>query len=470
MNTGAIKWNAVSFLKCLLVTLISCRLQSFANVYHGVKLGDFPPPDFKTKVKLSAQRGSKSFQRVILPSSFKSVPDLVSVYASSQDGANSGFQFEGTGACHHSGAKGNYAGVLFAYDSREVYIWAPTKYSGNTNGNLIFVGDGWGGGRFKQASRTADVTIVAWNSLPPPNFHTNIQVDKTRMFYEVPHNLRQIPDFISVRVYSSTSLKKEFSLHFHASGAVQTPSGSAEYGGVVFAYNESLIRLWLPNNGNSLKTGCIWITEGWGNGRHASQLNSKVCHVEIRAWMYSFPLPAFQTEWESIHANAERDSFREIQHNIGKDTLIVQVQVKREGQKTNHFIYDGIGSVQSTQSTAGPYGGVLFAYDKQSVRIWVASSDFGDKGKVIFVSDAWGNGTRKEEYDRALYRIRIFAHVCDDEMKIADGQGVCRDAQRTGLIWQASPTWSNCSTVCSDGIQQRKLTGMLHLQIKSFKK
>lgn len=428
-------------------------------------MGDFPPPDFKTTIKaVAAQNGDDSFQRVSLPSSFKSVPDLVRVFASTEDGDSSGFRFEGTGACQNSGSSGNYGGVIFAYNVNEVYLWAPTRYSGNTNGKLIYVEDGWGGEKFTQSSRIADLTITAWHSLPTPNFHATIQVDKSRRYFEVPHKLKQIPDFISVRVYSKSSyaFKKDFSFHFHAAGAVQTPSGNIEYGGVVFAYNETLVRLWLPNVGGSLKTGCILLTKGWGNGKYSSQLNADVCQVEIRAWINSFPLPAFQTGWASIRANAHKKSFREIRHGIGKETLLVQVQVKKQGSRTNHFIYDGLGSIQSTQSALGTYGGVVFAYDTEMIRIWVASSEIGEKGRAIFISDQWGNGTQAEEHDNALFRIRIYAHVCKSKMQIADAQGVCRDAGQLGLVWQAT-SWGNCSSVCSKGIQQKNLAGTIHV-------
>ena len=351
--------------------------------------------------------------------------------------------------------------MIFAYNSKEVYLWTPTKYSGNTNGKIIFVEDGWGGETYTQSSRVADLTIEAWNSLPTPNFHENIQVDGSKRFYEVPHKLKQIPDFISVRVYSRNSgiFKKDLLFHFHATGSVQTPSGSLEYGGVVFAYNETFVRLWLPQKGIGLRTGCILITKGWGDGKYSKEMNADICLVEIRAWINSFPSPVYQTSWKTIRANAHQKSFREIKHNIGKDVLLVQVQIKQVGTETSHFIYDGLGSIQSTQSAAGTYGGVLFAYDKQRVRIWVASSEIDEKGRAIFVSDAWGNGTHVEEHERALFRVRIYSNMCKSKMQIVDGQGICRDAGQTGLIWQASP-WGNCSNVCTNGIQRKKLTGI----------
>jgi len=447
-------------LVCLVAVLPFFDL-AVSKALRGVRLGDFPPPDFKRTIKAVASQSAKnSFKRIILPSRFKSVPDLVRVYASAEDGDSSGFRFEGTGACQNSGSSGNYGGVIFAYNSKELYLWAPTKYSGNTNGKLIYVEDGWGGEKYTQSSRVADVTIEAWNSLPTPNFHAEIQVDDSRRFYEVPHKLKQIPDFISVRVYSRLSgiFKKDLSFHFHATGAAQTPSGSVEYGGIIFAYNETFVRLWLPKQGDGLRTGCIFITRGWGNGKYARQMNSNVCQVEIRAWINSFPLPVFQTSWKGIRANAHKKSFREIKHNIGSDSLLVQVQVKREGSSSEHFIYDGLGSIQSTQSSNGAYGGILFAYDKMRVRIWVASSEIGEKGRAIFVSDAWGNGSHVEEHDRALFRIRIYANVCKNRMQIVDGQGGCRDAGQTGLVWQAS-NWGNCSKICSKGTQSKKLTG-----------
>ncbi|XP_065057342.1 uncharacterized protein LOC135685354 [Rhopilema esculentum] len=452
-----------------IIIFVILKFDQLVSLYQGVRLGDFPAPDFRTTIReFPAQSKKLSFRRISLPAYFKSTPDLVRVFASTQDGDSAGFRFEGAGACQNPGKAGNYGGLIFAYNGKYVYIWAPTKYSGNRNGKLIYVEDGWGGEKYTQSSRIADVTVEVWKNLPTPNFQTEIQVDGSKLFYEVPHKLKQIPDFISVRVFARklNSFDKRYLFHFPAVGASQTPKGSTEYGGVIYSYNETFVRLWLPNNGENLKTGCIKITGGWGNGRHADDVNADVCQVEIRAWINSFPLPAFQTGWRNILANAHQKSFREIHHNLGVDTLLVQVHVKKPGIETNGFIYEALGSVQSTQSDGDLYGGILFAYDKSRVRIWVASSETDRNGRAIFVSDAWGNGTHTEKLEKVLFRIKIFAHLCKKNTQIADGQGICRDAENTGLVWQTS-SWNNCSSKCGIGSKLKKLTGCHALKMRT---
>eukprot|EP00794_Sanderia_malayensis_P000324 gene324-956_t len=441
--------------------LILVALAPGQCILHGMRLGDFPKPDFTTTIKsLQSQRGSKSFKVVHFPRAIDTVPDLVKVSASTQDGDSAGFHFEGTGTCQNPGSKGYYGGLIFAYNYKQLRVWAPTKYHGNTNGKLIFVEDGWGGEKKTQSSRIADVTVEVWNKIVTPNFRTEIQVDATKNFYEVPHKLKQIPDFVSVRVYSrKTSLfDKKHLFHFHAAGVTQNSPGTKEYGGVIFAYNEAFIKLWLPNTGNNLATGCIKITNGWGSGKYSNEMNSQTCQIDIRAWINSFPAPAFQTEWKLINANAHMNSFKEIYHNLKVDALVVQVQVKKADKKTNQYIFEGVGSVQATQSIESEYGGLLFAYDKQRLRIWVPSSATNDKGRVIFVSGSWGNGTHVQDSVNAMYRIRIYAPMCPNATQILDGQRICRESAQTGLVWKTS-NWGVCSSSCSQGIQKKKLIG-----------
>ncbi len=448
-------------IKICLTVFVTRGSPSGKRILHGMRLGDFPKPDFTTTINsVESQNGKSSFKRVKLPNSFDAIPDLVRVYASTQDGDSAGFKFEGTGACQNPGSKGYYGGFIFAYNSREVRIWAPTKYYGNTNGKIIDIEDGWGGEKYTQSSRIADVTIEVWSKIVTPNFQTQIQVDTSKGFYEVPHKLKQIPDFISVRVFSRNinTLDKNLLFHFHAVGASQNPPGTYEYGGVVFGYNEKFVHLWLPNSGKNSLSGCIKITKGWGNGKYAKEMNSRTCQIEIRAWINSFPAPVFQTDWEVIRANAHKKSFREIYHDLGINNLIVQVQMRIDERRSKGFIFEGMGSIQATQTGRSKYGGLLFAYDKHRLRIWVPSSDIGEKGRVIYVSDSWGNGTHLLDFDKAEYRIRIYAPKCQKSSDIVDGQGVCRDAAEIGLTWKANE-WGTCSSSCQKGIQSRDLVG-----------
>ena len=56
---------------------------------------------------------------------------------------------------------------------------------------------------------------------------------------------------------------------FEGLGSAMSDDENDDYGGVVFAYNESLVRLWAPSQNDGTDRGRIlFVGDGWGSERN----------------------------------------------------------------------------------------------------------------------------------------------------------------------------------------------------------
>ena len=425
-------------------TLHTCK-----TIIPGSRLLDFPNPDFSQVITLPS-KGGQSFAEV--KHNFGNVPFHVRVYASSTEGDNANFVFEGTGACQNDGRDpdGPFGGVIFAYNKESIKIWVPKTSPRNRMASVIFVGGGWGGNKYSQSSFEAKVTVEAWKTGPLPTFETKVEIDTNgKNTFKIPHLLQQLPEMISVRVSSASG--RDTGLHFHAISASQTSSKTRMIGGVIFAYNITDIVIWTPNRP---KTGCIGIGKKWGQGK---MIFSQNCYINIRLWINSFPPPIFQSDWTTVHANQHAHSFIEIRHNIRLLPTYVRVQY-RSKDMVQPLVFEGTGSVQATRIGKYRYGGVLFAYDKLSVRIWLPSSTKKNQAYIIFIGDGWGDKTYTPYNVTAELRVQVFADKCMDKTRVVDAQGYCRDISEIELVQKMSP-WEKCSNPCGNGTKVRKVEG-----------
>jgi hypothetical protein len=76
-------------------------------------------------------------------------PGFVKVVSKPTSGVNNGYLFEGVGAAQVTDVRPfrQYSGVVFAYNTGDVRLWAPGKSSDEIThaySSLIALGDGWG--------------------------------------------------------------------------------------------------------------------------------------------------------------------------------------------------------------------------------------------------------------------------------------------------------------------------------------
>ena len=446
----------------ILWTVIHFQRSSCQNLLYGSRLGTFPKPDFRTNFTLSANRGAMSFREI--RHDLNVDPFYVRVYARPKDGQNSGFCFTGIGSSQSSPSRSSYGGLIYAYNSEFVRIWAPT----NQNGHVVFVKDGWGGEMKVQESNDAEVVVEVWKKGPPPTFRVEnvmgTQRSTAEVFLKVKHNLRQRPERVVVRLSPVDDFINETNPNggfwFHAVGASQNPDTKGNFGGVIFAYNEKYVRLWAPSRRN-VNSGCIFIGREWGGGINTQTVAK--CRVEILIWVNQLPVPTFQSEWFEFKGQRNQDSFKEIYHGLNELPAFVNVQLRAVTGRNLGYVFEAQGATQTDDNGTNQYGGIVFAYNENHVHIWAPSEHDGSKkGYPLLVKHGWGgNSNLQSGSDSCLVRIVAYSSRCNGSRQVLYEGNKCVNTLYDSYRTKAS-AWSKCSSICNNGTRTRLLTGAMH--------
>ena len=445
----------------VLLLVLSINLVLSTLTFNGARLSSLTKPDFTTSFLLRSNNGTGSFREVFFGD--KGPPFRVRVYAKVQNGPNEGFCFEAVGSAQVSIRKKeslySYGGIVYAYNSSHVRIWAPSKYKNNKNGQLVLVGYGWGNERYRQRVDTALVFIEVWYIGPLPTFQTSMLVDtrtRTRIFHDIKHNLEELPERVVVRVTSMDKSSLNYGFWFQGITSSQNVEKKG-YGGIIFAYNAQKIVLWAPN---AKRTGCIFVQDGWGGGQHQERATN--CLVEIYAWVFKYPIPSYTTNWMSMSSQGGlRRSFLELRHSLGVLPSLVLVQT-RTGNKA--LVFEGTGAIMSTDSNSKGYGGVLYAFDENTIRLWLPERNNGTRnGYGILVRDGWGDGTLLLQSHNIHVRVLLYTTNCESSKAIVTEKGLCKTLEFHSYWWETGP-WGRCSSICNQGNQYRRVTGkFLHV-------
>jgi hypothetical protein len=106
-------------------------------------------------------------------------------------------------------------------------------------------------------------------------------------FKQLNHNLNQYPAYVKVLVRAVDG--NNLGYIFEGMGAAQNDDDGSSYGGLIFGYNQTSIRLWAPTKNNNSPYGYIInIQDGWGNETFSQDSNN--AQVRVLAWKGFFNL------------------------------------------------------------------------------------------------------------------------------------------------------------------------------------
>ena len=323
------------------------------------------------------------------------------------DGANKDFIFRAVGCGVADDEADLYAGIAFAYDTTRVRLWAPDdSNAGKSSGYAIGVKDGWGGEVNTQLSRSASVRVLAWKNSPdgPADYQTvwtrmQSQAGKAS-FKEYNHSLNGYPAVCRVLSKAVDGNNNDFI--FEAVGYPTSDDDADDYGGLVFGYNTSSVRLWAPDANNRGSHGrIVFVADGWGGETNSQSSNN--ADVMVQAWSSSntrVRSPFYESDWFIISSQAGTASFKEIRHNLGVYPSVVRVLGRARERDNTGYYFEGFGAMPGDDEM-NEYGGLIFAYDQNRVRIWVPDANNGSPhGRTLPLYDGWG-GEVKRQYPKS---------------------------------------------------------------------
>ena len=209
----------------------------------------------------------------------------------------------------------------------------------------------------------------------------------------VEHKLGKYPAKVDVQIKPLTGTNEE--MIFVGDTEIQSDDDTNSlYGGVVYFYNQKYVILRTPKKNNNNDIGILMTACGldarYKNMEGDSYLFSEAL-VRVRVWSIDdFPEAAFTTNWLPLDVTDESLSFKELSHGLSDYPAFVSVQIK----SSNGMISEGMGAVMTSPKAWSNAGGVIYAFDDKSIRIWSSyMSDVRSEysyGRLLGTVDGWG--------------------------------------------------------------------------------
>ena len=108
-----------------------------------------------------------------------------------------------------------------------------------------------------------------------------------------------------------------------------------------------------------------------------------------------FPLTAasFDSGWFSLSSQAGAASGKDVAHGLGAVPSTVKVSVKAVDGANVDYVFNGWGVPQSSSGVNRVYGGLVYAYNENTVRLWAPNDDGGARASSAPARAATGRTT-----------------------------------------------------------------------------
>ena len=130
-------------------------------------------------------------------------------------------------------------------------------------------------------------------------------------------------------------------------------------------------------------------------GNPGSTLDGFPCvHVRCVCVLCSgFSYVSLPSSEETVEAG---NSFRELDHGLAAMPGLVKVEVKAIDGPNNGYVFEGMGTAQADDDFNEAYGGLLYGYSIDKIRLWApkanpsGSFEAYDVGRIINNRQGWG--------------------------------------------------------------------------------
>lgn len=120
--------------------------------------------------------------------------------------------------------------------------------------------------------------------------------------------------------------------------------------------------------------------------------------------------PAFDSSWFRMSSQNGVHSFKDIVHGLGVVPSRVEVLIRAINGPNKGYIFSPHGVAPRDDDDRGSYGGLVYAYNEQSVRLWAPTPAPGgaESGYIILIGDGWGNETAYYASHTADVRVLVW--------------------------------------------------------------
>ncbi|XP_063431747.1 uncharacterized protein LOC134714436 [Mytilus trossulus] len=306
-----------------------------------------------------------------------------------------------------SAQKGNdnnlpFGGVLYLYNNETIKILAPGPKNcvrPECTGLLVYLGENstfHGNSSIARSFSTGYVRARVWRacSLPRPSFISNAIPMSSGDTKDLPHGHK--PSWVIVRVHIDQGWVYE------AQGSVFYETSSNPFGGVVFAYSDTHLRLWVPKKGpgSSRANGVPFnAMNGWGETGDFGYSET----VTVRAFVWNFldtnfiptnPIVLTQTSYITS------PSFISVGpgYSLHADNSLILFAVKANTGDNAGFQFYPAGSSMTdgtTSSTNTKYGSFVYGYTDDKIYYWTPEDAAQtSSGCVLLMGGLWGSNSK----------------------------------------------------------------------------
>ncbi|XP_070536991.1 uncharacterized protein [Ptychodera flava] len=113
------------------------------------------------------------------------------------------------------------------------------------------------------------------------------------------------------------------------------------------------------------------------------------------------PQPSFSSQWIPVRSQAGDDSFLEVSHDLGEVPIYVQVLARSVDGPNAGMIFKGVGSAQTDDDASDEYGGIVYSYSHETVRVILPTVNNGNAGGCVVYTGGslWGTAIHQCSHD-----------------------------------------------------------------------
>lgn len=232
-------------------------------------------------------------------------------------------------------------------------------------------------------------------------------------FRQFTHNLRADPEVVKVvAMYTGGGPLSGHLIEGVGAGICDddASNGCNEYGGFVYAYNNVSIRVWLPEQNNGPRLGHTFMfQDGWSCGLYNMQSDGRANEpIMFKAYVWrKYRQDNSNADFSrSINMRSRSSAaYAEVAHNLGQYPERVSVMVEAVDGPNRGYKFPARGNSMVDDDNSKQYGGLVFAYNNQRVRLWAPT---GPGGRLLSTHDGWGGEAFRANSDAGRVHIKAW--------------------------------------------------------------